>query len=178
MRRRSAIAVLSLLLVASLTPWAASAQNVHLIGEPTFTDAGEQLTASGKIAGLGSAPASVVLSATGNTTVTCTSPGGNQAPGQNPGQVTVAGGPSPLSPGDSAGNRSFNVTTSEPPDPSGKQAGCPNNRWDADITDVAFTSATLTFRQGGSVVLTVQCTFSSPTTDGAVSSGNVSCTES
>ena len=48
-----------------------------------------------------------------------------------------------------------------------------------DITDLSFTTATITVEQpAGTLVLTVSCTFSSPTTNGAVSSRNVTCTSS
>jgi len=44
---------------------------------------------------------------------------------------------------------------------------------------MAFTSATITVDQpAGTLVLTVACTFSSATTNGAVPAGNVNCMSS
>ena len=59
------------------------------------------------------------------------------------------------------------VATAPPAQPTPKDAGCPNNNWDATITDVSFTSATLTVQQAGQTVLTSTCTFSPPTTNGS-----------
>jgi hypothetical protein len=68
------------------------------------------------------------------------------------------------------------VTTNEPVTPVPGAPGCPNPNWSEDITDLAFTSATITVQQP-TVVLTVVCTFASPTKDGAVPARDVSCTQ-
>lgn len=49
------------------------------------------------------------------------------------------------------GRASFDVTTEEPTAPAGS---CPNPKWTADVTDVAFTTATITGTQDGTTVFT------------------------
>jgi hypothetical protein len=50
------------------------------------------------------------------------------------------------------GNVTFNVTTGAPAQPTAAEAGCPNANWTAQITDVEFTSATISVKQGGVTV--------------------------
>lgn len=128
----------------------AIASGVHFQkGSPTFTADHNNLTlnASGQIAGLGGG-AIVNITATGNPTTTCTNQGGNQAPGQNPGSITITGTAPVSDSGGKNGSRPFTVTTQPPSQPSsGKAGGCPNDSWTASIDDICFTSATLSFQQ-------------------------------
>ena len=162
-----------------------SGSSVHLKGgshsEPAFTDNGLTLTADGALSGLGNGDVLVTLAAWANPTATCGNPGTNtwEAPGQNPAPVEVTGSVAIPDSEIKNGNTPFTVTTNAPVTPIPGAPDCPNPRWTEEITDMAFTSLTITVEQpAGTTVLTVSCTFSAPTTDGSVPRADVSCTSS
>lgn len=151
--RRFSMLVTAISAVALLAPTTALAANVHFVNGPTFTDNGTTLTTTGKLAGIGNQDLKVTVSVTGIAMkITCTNPGGKQAPGQNKPGVTASGTQTITRDEVKNGTVRINVTTLEPAQLTPKQAGCPNNRWTADIDDVDFTSATITIVQGGETV--------------------------
>ena len=181
--RRIGFVTLTLLVVLSLTASVALASSVHLKGgknaKPAFTDLGLSLNSSGELSGLGNGDVLVTLIATADVTSTCTNQGGNSAPGQNPAPITVSGSQAIPASEIKNGTTPFNVTTTPPSPIIAGAPDCPNTNWTESIDDLAFTSATLIIEQPvGTVVLTVNCTFSPHTSDGSVPGGTVSCTSS
>jgi hypothetical protein len=181
--RRTIRIVFALVAVFALTTSTVFGASVHLKGgpnaEPSFTDGGLFLSASGELSGLGNGNVVITLVASGDVTSTCTNKGGTAAPGQNPAPITLTGTQEIPASAVKNGTTPFSVTTTSAPATIAGAPDCPNPTWTESIDDVAFTSATLTVEQpAGTVVLTVNCTFSVPTSDGPVPSGNVSCTQS
>jgi hypothetical protein len=165
---------------------AAFAANAHLKQHdgPTFTDNGSTLSVTVSYVGLGNFNTEQNLTATGNPTATCTNPAGaTQPPGQNPASVTLSGVTTIPANAIKNGNVTISTTTGAPVSPIPGAPGCPNTKWTETITDVAFTTASFTLSQdtnGDGVyettVVTGNCTFGTPTTNGLVPSSNVTCT--
>jgi hypothetical protein len=179
-RRKSSIVGISLLVVLALSLVTVSAASVHLKGgkhaEPSFYDGGLTLNASGELSGLGYEDVVVTIEANADVTSTCTNNGGNAAPGQNPAPLTVLGSQAIPKDEFKNGNTPFNVTTIAPDPIIPGAPDCPNPNWVESIDDLAFTSAIITVEQpAGTLVLTVSCTFDSPTSDGSVSKRDVTC---
>jgi hypothetical protein len=149
MKRRIILFVAAAVAALTVTGVALAAVNFHNV---TFTDNGTTLTVSGKLSGLGNGDITVTLSASATPTATCTNKGGTQAPGQNPATVDVAGSQAIPASEIKNGTVNFSVTTSEPAQPTAQAAGCPNGNWTAQITDLTFTSFTVTVIQGGVAV--------------------------
>jgi hypothetical protein len=131
-------------------PGGAAAQSGHFVGTPTCRDIGTQVQCSGKVAGLGGTTFTITVSAQGTASVTCTNPAGNVAPGQS--FTTTTTGSSGPFPTPRNGQAGFTVTSDTPAAPPGS---CPNPKWTATVTDVAFTTATVTLMEDSTVSDTI-----------------------
>jgi hypothetical protein len=156
--KRYLVIVLTALTMALGFPSAAFAQSGHFVtggaNAPACMDNGTTVTCTGKVAGLGGTTFEITIAAEGLATVECENPGGNVAPGQDT-EVTVSGTTTPLP---TPRNGQFNFSlTSDSPEPLPATPTCPNEQWTPHITDVAFTTATLTLLEDGAVsdVITV-----------------------
>jgi hypothetical protein len=149
MRKIGIIAVLALM-VTALAAVPALAQSGHFVGTPTCSDQGTTYNCTGKVAGLGGTTFEIRSTATGTASVTCTNPAGNVAPGQSF-TTTSTGTTGPLAT-PTNGNYSFNVSSATPTAPRGS---CPNAKWTATVTDVTFTTVTLTLLEDNVVSDTI-----------------------
>jgi hypothetical protein len=184
------VAIATVLVTAAAFPAATLAQNAHLKGRNPvlFVDNGLTLTATVSYAGLGNFDTLQTVDATANPTSTCTNPAGaTQPPGQNPAEVDVTGSTALPAEDIKNGNVTIATTTSPPVTPIQGAPDCPNPQWTENITDMAFTSATITLFQDSNedgvfaadeLVLTVTCTFSPATSNGAVPRSGFTCTTS
>jgi hypothetical protein len=186
------VAIATMLVATAAFPAATLAQNPHLKGRNPvlFVDNGLTLTATVVYAGLGNFDTLQTVDATANPTATCTNPSGqNQPPGQNPAPVDVTGSTAVPAGDIKNGNVTIPTTTTPPVTPIVPPVDCTNGQgaWTESITDMAFTSATISLFQDSNedgmfaadeLVLTVTCTFSPPTSNGPVPSSGFTCTTS
>ncbi len=147
--RRGVNAILSSLVVLSITTSVVFAGNVHFLKNkpPVFTGGDLTLTAAGTIYGLGNGNVLVTLDATGTANLLCANPGGSsKVPGQNPNFTAGGAGSIPAS-SIHNGHASFTVTTAPPESPVPGAPDCPNPGWTETITSITWTSATISVYQ-------------------------------
>jgi len=188
--KRSGVWFLIIMATISIAAVVAFASSVHLKGgpraEPAFTDMVLTLTACSELSGLGFEDVTITINATADPTGQCCNPGeACKVPGQNPAPVDVTGSVSIPADKIKNGNLDFCVTTQAPVSPIPGAPDCPGPNWTENITDMAFTSATITVQQPTSaeptenIVLTVGCDTSSSagvgTVNGPVPSSDVEC---
>jgi hypothetical protein len=128
-------------------PGAAWAQSGHFVGTQVCRDTGLSVTCTGKVAGLGSTTFEIVVIADGRASVECRNPAGQVAPGQSfeyEAEGTTGTLRTPRN-----GQYRYSVSTDVPTPPAGS---CPNRKWTATVTDVAFSGdATVELRESGTV---------------------------
>jgi hypothetical protein len=148
MRRYLPLLLIALVAAVVLAfPGTAAAQSGHFVGTQTCTDIGTQVQCTGKVAGLGGTTFTITVQAQGTASVTCTNPAGNVAPGQAF-SFAAAGSSGPF-PTPRNGQSPYTVTTNAPSAPAGS---CPNPKWTASVTDVAFAAtATITLFEDSTV---------------------------
>jgi len=153
------------LTVASVAAAATNGAHFTNGGQPACTDRGLTLQCTAQVAGLGNETVNTTVTAQGTAVgVTCTSPGGNTSPGQNPALPVSPSGTQTI-PNPKNGRANLDVTTATPT-VTPQQAGCPNKNWQTSISDVIFTTYTLTISQGSTTLFTCSCSFSGGSQNG------------
>lgn len=147
-----------LLLASVVLVWLAAtaeAASVHFKQNrlPSTQDQGLTLQVRGCLAGLGNEDLVVSISGDAEAFATCFSPGGNDAPGQNPIAFEIDDSIEIDASQIKNGSVCFTLTTDVPETPSARTAGCPNDNWTVELDDVVFTDIDLTVVQGGVTVL-------------------------
>jgi hypothetical protein len=186
---RKALVVLVVPLTLGLVATSAMAVSPHLKGRNpvAFTDNVLTLSARVSYAGLGNFDTLQTLSATADPTADCVNPGTGEhrPPGHQPAAVTVTGSTAVPAGDIKNGNVTITTVTNPPVTPIPGAPGCPNANWTENITDMAFTSATIMLFQdsngngtfdAGELVITVNCTFSPSTSNGPVPTSGFTCT--
>ena len=92
------------------------------------------------------------MTTTGTATATCTNKGGNTVEVHNT-NFSASGVTTITSESADHGNAPFSVTTDSPTNPVPDAPDCPNGNWTETITDVAFTTATITVTDHNNVVV-------------------------
>jgi len=151
--RRNFLKALAGIAVASLVACAAYAANPHFVEGPVVTELGNQVQVCGKLAGLGNKDVKITVAANLEATVICRNPSGKVVPGQNKVPVRSIGELNISRTEIKNGSVTFCVTTSEPPTITPRQAGCPNDNWSVEITDIEIVGGTITVEQGGKIVI-------------------------
>ncbi|GIW24275.1 hypothetical protein [Meiothermus sp.] len=131
------------------------------------------LIAQGNVV-LGNIDAVVSLSASGIPLVTCTSPGGNLAPGQNPPRVSGSASQYIERSFTQNGRSPFALEADAQTSLSARRLGCPNNNWTASIDFVFWDRAVVTLTNSATGALLEKRVFSCLTQRNPDS---VSCTE-
>jgi hypothetical protein len=170
LKRHSVVFLTIVVAVCSMAATAAFGASSHFTknGSPACTDTGKQLQCTAELAGLGGGDVVATVNASGTATnITCVSPGGNAAPGQNPTLPVTAGGQQTIT-NPKNGRASINVATTEPTI-TAQQAGCPNNNWQVTYSDVSFTTYTLTISQSGQTLYTCSGSFAGGSQNGQTS---------
>jgi hypothetical protein len=148
MRKVGMIAAVATLLVAMTS--ATFAANPHVVGSlSTVAGPGSnQVTVSGKIAGLGNGYTGTSLTGTADATfdIQCSNPQGKLAPGQQ-GVSDSLTGSGAIDSVDSNGNYTFHITFTINLTPA-KAWGCPNNQWTASAINIDLELTSLTLSDG------------------------------
>jgi hypothetical protein len=150
MRQRTLMmfsATLAFLLLAT----AAFANNPHFVQGPDYDATVEQLTATGKAAGLGNAPTAAFLTADRiDVYYQCQNRGQNFAPGHPATFEGVEGETQNFTPRN--GQITFDVSLAAPiPDARDE---CPNRNWTVVVSRVDYLGVTLHIQQNGIDILT------------------------
>jgi hypothetical protein len=155
--RRLALVAMGIIMALAMTGVAVAA-NPHYVSGPDFDLAGNTVTATGSVAGLGNQNIDVKLLVAASQEVQCRNHGGNIAPGQTK-HFTAETTQSNLE----VKNGRVNFTISATADPAGLDlSGACNRNWTPEPGAVTVHSATLNIYQptgSGNLVLSNSTTF-------------------